>query len=163
MSKAKVFQTNDRIFAKVKGYPAWPACVSGPNDPKGSQYKVYFYGTYKTFIVKKENMWGFDESTKAKFGKQKRKGFSEAIDEIENRPEVLYLNVDSDVPFDKKPFHCDTCNRNFSSEEFLKLHNTNSILHKNNKEFLKERKYQVQAHPVRSNLLSIVPVEEQPE
>ena len=71
-------------------------------------------------------MWNYDESTKAKFGKQKRKGFLEAIDEIENRPEVLYLNVNSNVPFEKKPFHCD---RNFSSEEFLKLHNTNSILH----------------------------------
>ena len=90
-SKAKVFQTNDRIFAKVKGYPAWPACVIGPNDPKGSRYKVYFYGTYVTAVVKKGDMWVFDESTKAKFGKQKRKGFSEAIDEIENRPEVRYL------------------------------------------------------------------------
>ena len=130
-SNFKVFQTNDRVFAKVKGYPAWPACVSGPNDPKGSQYKVYFYGTYQTVIVKNKDMWGFDEITKAKFGKQKRKGFSEAIDEIENRPEVLYLNVDSDVPFDKKPFHCDTCNRNFSSEKFLKLHNT--FIHTNNK------------------------------
>ena len=98
---------------------------------QSSLYKVNFYGTYKNFIVKKGDMWGFDESTKAKFGKQKRKGFSEAIDEIENRPEVLYLNVDSDVPFDKKPFHCDTCNRNFSSGKFLKLHNT--FIHTNNK------------------------------
>ena len=130
-TKAKVFQTNDRVFAKVKGYPAWPACVSGPDDAKGSRYKVYFYGTYQTFIVKKGAMWVFDESSKAKFGKQKRKGFSEAMDEIENRPEVLYLNVDSDVPFYKKPFHCDTCNRNFSSEKFLKLHNT--FIHTNNK------------------------------
>jgi len=95
MSKAKVFQTNDRIFAKVKGYPAWPACVTGPNDAKGSRYKVYFYGTYETAIVKKEDMWFFDDSTKAKFGKQKRKGFSEAIDEIENRPEVGYLTEES--------------------------------------------------------------------
>jgi len=95
MSKAKVFQTNDRIFAKVKGYPAWPACVTGPNDPKGARYKVYFYGTYETAIVKKEDMWFFDDSTKAKFGKQKRKGFSEAIDEIENRPEVGYLTEET--------------------------------------------------------------------
>ena len=95
MSKAKVFQTNDRIFAKVKGYPAWPACVTGPNDPKGARYKVYFYGTYETAIVKKEDMWFFDDSTKAKFGKQKRKGFSEAIDEIENRPEVGYLTEEA--------------------------------------------------------------------
>ena len=36
------FQTNDRIFAKVKGYPAWPACVTGPNDAKGTRYKVCY-------------------------------------------------------------------------------------------------------------------------
>jgi len=85
------FQTNDRIFAKVKGYPAWPACVTGPNDAKGTRYKVYFYGTYETAVVKREEMWFFTEKTKEKFGKQKRKGFAEAIDEIENRPEVGYL------------------------------------------------------------------------
>jgi len=85
------FQTNDRIFAKVKGYPAWPACVTGPNDAKGTRYKVYFYGTYETAVVKREEMWFFNEKTKEKFGKQKRKGFAEAIDEIENRPEVGYL------------------------------------------------------------------------
>jgi len=85
------FQTNDRIFAKVKGYPAWPACVTGPNDAKGTRYKVYFYGTYETAVVKREEMWLFNEKTKEKFGKQKRKGFAEAVDEIENRPEVGYL------------------------------------------------------------------------
>ena len=94
MSKAKVFQTNDRIFAKVKGYPAWPACVIDPKFPsdlKGSQYKVCFYGTYEEHIVSKKYMWLYNESTKAKFGNQKHKGFLEAINEIENRPEVGYL------------------------------------------------------------------------
>merc|ERR1712193_359590 len=53
--------------------------------------EVYFYGTYETAVVKREEMWNFNEKTKEKFGKQKRKGFAEAIDEIENRPEVGYL------------------------------------------------------------------------
>ena len=62
MYKAKVFLTNDRVFARVKGYPAWPACVIGP---KGyALYKVFFYGTYQVAIVKKENLWVFDESNK---------------------------------------------------------------------------------------------------
>ena len=88
------FKTNDRIFAKVKGYPAWPACVFGTNDVKGSRFKVYFYGTHETAIVKKEDMCFFEETTKVKFFKQKlgwlKKGFVEAIEEIENRPEIGY-------------------------------------------------------------------------
>ena len=94
-SKTAPFQTNDRIFAKVKGYPAWPACVFGTNDVKGSRFKVYFYGTHETAIVKKEDMCFFEETTKVKFFKQKlgwlKKGFVEAIDEIENRPEIGYF------------------------------------------------------------------------
>ena len=95
MSKAKVFLTNDRVFARVKGYPAWPACVI---CPKGyALYKVFFYGTYQVAIVNNKNMWVFDESNKAKIGKLKIKlfGFLEAMDEIENRPEVGYLNSKS--------------------------------------------------------------------
>ena len=94
-SETAPFQTNDRIFAKVKGYPAWPACVFGTNDVKGSRFKVYFYGTHETAIVKKEDMCFFEETTKIKFFKQKlgwlKKGFVEAIDEIENRPEMGYF------------------------------------------------------------------------
>ena len=40
-------------------------------------------------------MWIFDESTKDKYGKQKRKGFLEAMDEIENKPEVGYSVAES--------------------------------------------------------------------
>ena len=88
------FKTNDLIFAKVKGYPAWPACVFGTHDVRGSRFKVYFYGTHETAIVKKEDMCFFEETTKVKFFKQKlgwlKKGFVEAIEEIENRPEIGY-------------------------------------------------------------------------
>ena len=99
------FKTNDRIFAKVKGYPAWPACVFGTNDVKGSRFKVYFYGTHETAIVKKEDMCFFEETTKVKFFKQKlgwlKKGFVEAIDEIENRPEIGYYK---DANLEKSSF-----------------------------------------------------------
>ena len=99
------FKTNDRIFAKVKGYPAWPACVFGTNDVKGSRFKVYFYGTHETAIVKKEDMCFFEETTKVKFFKQKlgwlKKGFVEAIEEIENRPEIGYYK---DVNLEESSF-----------------------------------------------------------
>ena len=35
-----------------------------------------------------EEMWLFNDDTKAKFGKQKRKFFIEAVLEIENNPEI---------------------------------------------------------------------------
>ena len=99
----KKFQTNDRIFAKVKNknYPAWPACVT--KIVKGSQseeqYEVNFYGTHVSgafsAIVKEEDMWHFDENTIAKFGKNDCQGFSEAMKEIENRPQVGQMNEKS--------------------------------------------------------------------
>ena len=90
----KKFQTNDRIFAQVKNYPAWPACVIKIVEGSQSeeQYEINFYGTHVSgafsAIVKEKDMWHFDESTKAKFGKNDCKGFSEAINEIENQPQV---------------------------------------------------------------------------
>ena len=86
----KKFKTNDRIFAKVKNCPVWPACVI--KIIQGARYEVYFYGKHVseavTAIVNEEDMWHFDGSTKAKFGNNDCQGFSEAINEIENRPQV---------------------------------------------------------------------------
>ena len=106
----KKFQTNDRIFAKVKNknYPAWPACVTKIVEGSQSegQYEINFYGTHVSgafsAIVKEEDMWHFDESTKAKFGKNDCQGFSEAINEIENRPQVGYLTEKSKPTLRKK-------------------------------------------------------------
>jgi len=92
-SPLPVYETNERVFAKVKGFPHWPACVTCPNDAKGIRYKVFFYGTYETALVKTEDMQRYNDTTKEKFGKQKRKGFADAMDEIENRPEVGYLTL----------------------------------------------------------------------
>ena len=84
----KVFASGDLVFAKVRGYPAWPARVTSPADKNGTKFHVFFYGTYETAICKKEELWIYDASTRAKFGRQKRKMFPEALDEIENRPEI---------------------------------------------------------------------------
>ena len=68
------FKSGDLVFAKVKGYPAWPARVTNPVDEKGLKYHVFFYGTYETAVVPKDGIWIYNEATKAKYGKQKRKG-----------------------------------------------------------------------------------------
>ena len=68
------FKDGDLVFAKVKGYPAWPARVSQPVDEKGLKYHVFFYGTYETAVVPKDGRWIYNQDTKEKYGKQKRKG-----------------------------------------------------------------------------------------
>lgn len=54
------------VFAKVKGYPAWPARVI--KQLKGNQYEVLFFGTYETAKLNKANLIYYDKESKAKFG-----------------------------------------------------------------------------------------------
>lgn len=92
---AKTFVEGDLVFAKVRGYPAWPARVTCPADKNSTKFHVFFYGTYETAVCKKEELWLFDDESKAKFSKQKRKGFPEALHEIENTPEIAAPNPNS--------------------------------------------------------------------
>ena len=76
------------VFAKVKGYPPWPARITGLGSK--DRYKVYFYGTYETATLRSEDIWPFNQETKEKFASKnmKRKGYAEGIDQIENTPEI---------------------------------------------------------------------------
>ena len=76
------------VFAKVKGYPPWPARITGLGSK--DRYKVYFYGTYETATLRSEDIWPYNPDTKEKFATKnmKRKGYAEGIDQIENTPEI---------------------------------------------------------------------------
>jgi len=76
------------VFAKVKGYPPWPARITGLGSK--DRYKVYFYGTYETATLRSEDIWPYNPDTKEKFASKnmKRKGYAEGIDQIENTPEI---------------------------------------------------------------------------
>jgi len=76
------------VFAKVKGYPPWPARITGLGSK--DRYKVYFYGTYETATLRSEDIWPYNPETKEKFAPKnmKRKGYPEGIDQIENTPEI---------------------------------------------------------------------------
>ena len=84
----KTFSSGDLVFAKVRGYPPWPARVTASADKNSSKFHVFFYGTYETAVCKKEELWHYDDATKAKYGKNKSKMFPEAMDEMVNRPEI---------------------------------------------------------------------------
>lgn len=79
----KMFNIGDLVFAKVKGYPAWPAKITKYHNKK---YNVYFYGTGETANIKIEDLFTYVEN-KEKFANpknMKRAKFSEAIDQIES-------------------------------------------------------------------------------
>lgn len=79
----KSFNVGDLVFAKVKGYPPWPAKIIKIEKKK---YNVYFYGTGETANVKLEDLFGY-RGSKDKYATEKimkRKGFKEAIIQIES-------------------------------------------------------------------------------
>ncbi|XP_065208771.1 PC4 and SFRS1-interacting protein-like [Planococcus citri] len=82
---ATIFHSGQKVFAKVRGYPPWPAkvldCI---DDTAGRQkYRVYFYGTRETATCKLEELYDYVEY-RNKYGKPiKKKSFTEAIREIE--------------------------------------------------------------------------------
>uniref|UniRef100_A0A2M4A857 Putative transcription coactivator n=1 Tax=Anopheles triannulatus TaxID=58253 RepID=A0A2M4A857_9DIPT len=78
------FGVGDLVFAKVKGYPAWPAKIMRIEKTK---YNVYFYGTGETANIKMDNLFLYGEEAKEKFVSEKimkRKGFKEALIQIES-------------------------------------------------------------------------------
>lgn len=79
----KTYSVGDLVFAKVKGYPPWPAKILKFEKKK---YNVYFYGTGETANVKMEDVFDYSNS-KDKYATEKimkRKGFKEAIIQIES-------------------------------------------------------------------------------
>jgi len=82
------FQPGDLVFAKVKGYPAWPARITGQSH--SGKYSVFFYGTFETAALKKSELWPYTQENKEKFGPPnlKKKGYSEGLHQIENTPEI---------------------------------------------------------------------------
>lgn len=83
VASKKIFNVGDLVFAKVKGYPPWPAKIIKIEKKK---YNVYFYGTGETANVKLEDLFVYSD-TKDKYATEKimkRKGFKEAIIQIES-------------------------------------------------------------------------------
>lgn len=79
------FKSGDKVFAKVRGYPFWPARVEACADetPNKVKFHVYFYGTAETAICKVEEIIPYAPN-KDKYGKPlKRKGFNEGLQQIE--------------------------------------------------------------------------------
>uniref|UniRef100_A0A3B4X7A5 PWWP domain-containing protein n=1 Tax=Seriola lalandi dorsalis TaxID=1841481 RepID=A0A3B4X7A5_SERLL len=79
------FKPGDLVFAKMKGFPHWPA---RSDDGYKKRVPVFFFGTHQIGHLPPENIVPY-VGNKMKYGSGVRiKGFTEGMWEIQNSPGV---------------------------------------------------------------------------
>ncbi|KAM3188032.1 hypothetical protein ACTXT7_001085 [Hymenolepis weldensis] len=92
------YEPRDRVFAKVRGHPHWPARINivpeGSFIPKG-KHPIFFYGTHEVYSLAPKDLYPY-EQWKHKYGIPKKNNplFQKGLEEIEQNPDILLLGTD---------------------------------------------------------------------
>ncbi|XP_022657455.1 hepatoma-derived growth factor-related protein 2-like isoform X2 [Varroa jacobsoni] len=86
------FEPRQMVFAKVKGYPFWPARVdSVVAGTKPTRYQIFFFGTHEQAKLTAKDLLPVNAETKEKHGKpNKRSKFSDGLIEMQCNPWVNF-------------------------------------------------------------------------
>ncbi|XP_044740193.1 PC4 and SFRS1-interacting protein isoform X2 [Chrysoperla carnea] len=114
MKSKKNFCVGDKVFAKVKGYPPWPAII---DEIKGKRYSVTFYGTKETSKLKLEDLCDYIDNRDKITGKySKKKGFLESIRELEEELSGTNTTIDEDIYQDNGRVNSDDVSESFNDD-----------------------------------------------
>ena len=92
------FKIGDRVFARVRSYPFWPAKVEQIPDSKKKRYTVIFYFTLQLGYIDAKSIEPFNDDTIAKFKQlcKTKNFFREALEDalIDEAQEGVVLRSD---------------------------------------------------------------------
>ncbi|XP_076813659.1 uncharacterized protein LOC143460144 [Clavelina lepadiformis] len=88
------YNPGDLIFAKMKGYPHWPARIDdlpeGAVKPPANKYPIFFFGTHETGFLSAKEIYPYEEY-KEKYGHPRSRPFyNDGLWEVENDPTVMF-------------------------------------------------------------------------
>ncbi|KAG8323613.1 PC4 and SFRS1-interacting protein [Homalodisca vitripennis] len=101
----KSFSPGDMVFAKIRGYPHWPAIVNSiDSNGKTTKYNIKYFGTSESGLVKDTNICSYLENFET-YGQKKtdnfkNKAFNQAMDEAKTNMALIIQNRDGQQVFE---------------------------------------------------------------
>ncbi|KAF5275023.1 hypothetical protein FQA39_LY06960 [Lamprigera yunnana] len=128
------FNVGDKVFAKVKGYPAWPAVIIGDHADK---YNVKFYATEEIAFVESKDLYHYLEHKDSFVKRLKQKDYNDAVDAIEQAVKdssadgnLQQTTVNSKLNSTRKPQNKRSIGNKWKLSHLIENSNINSIAKK---------------------------------